>query len=150
MVAAPAYGRFIRVVGLSQAVQEINDQAELLQGLAEDLQAERDQERGEFATEHRKRIDELQGQAVRVHNAGDLLTSTNLLLDKQKETTQNQQTKVTAAEAELKDDRAKTEAAMAELRKTSDLLHDMRIKSRDLLGENLELERKIKDLENKR
>lgn len=150
VVAAPAYARFIRVVGLSQSVQEINDQAGLLQRLAENLQAERDQERGQFATADRKLIDELQDQAVRLHSAGDLLTATNTLLDKQKETTQTQQTKVTAAEAELKDARAKTEAAIAELRKTSDLLHDMRIKGRDLLGENLELERKIRDLENKR
>ena len=150
VVAAPAYGRFLRVVGLTQGTQEINDQALVLKNLAEELQVEREQERGDFATAHRKLIDELQGQAVRLHNADDLLTGTKILLDKQTDTTKTQQAKVTAAEAELKDARAKTAAAMAELRKTSDLLHDMRIQSRDLLGENIELEQKIRDLEKKR
>ena len=150
VVAAPAYGRFLRVVGLTQGTQEINDQALVLKNLAEELQVEREQERGDFATAHRKLIDELQGQAVRLHNADDLLTGTKILLDKQTDTTKTQQAKVTAAEAELKDARAKTAAAMAELRKTSDLLHDMRIQSRDLLGENIQLEQKIRDLEKKR
>ena len=150
VAASPTFARFLRVVGLTQSVQEINDQAAVLQSLAEELQADRDRERGDFTTAHRRLIDELQSRAVELHNADDLLTRTKGLLDKQTDTTKAQETKVTAAEAELKAARTSTETAMAELRKTSDLLHKMRMESRDLLGENLQLEKKIKGLEDKR
>ena len=149
VTGSPDYDRFLHVVGLRAGVQEIGDQAKAAQVLGEELQAERERERGEFTTAHNKRIDQLKDQAVRLHNAGDLLDRTNALLDKQKETTQNQQTKVDAAENELVAARVKTDAALAELRKTSDSLFKMRNDGRDLLGVNLDLEKQIRDLEKK-
>ncbi len=150
VVSAPAYVRFIHVVGANQAAQEVSDQGRLLQTLGEELQAARDDERSDFTTADSRLIEDLKNRAVRLHNAVALRDGTAALLDKQKTVTQNQQTKVDELEKELAKARAQTDGAIVELRQLSDSLHDMRTQSRDLLGENLELEKEISDLEKNR
>ncbi|HVS34151.1 MAG TPA: hypothetical protein VMS17_01135 [Gemmataceae bacterium] len=146
---SPDYIRFVHVVGLNQAVQEINDQAALLRTLGDDLQAQRDKEREAFAVVHRARIEDLKNQAVRLHNAGQLLDDVAKELDKQTGIKDTQQAKVQAQERELAAARARADGAMVELRQMSKQLYDKRNEGRDLLGENLELEKQIRELENK-
>jgi hypothetical protein len=143
------YGRFVQVVGVSAAIQEMHDQAAVLQRLAAELEAVEEQERGEFAVAHRMLIAELKDRAVRLHHADDLLVPTKLLFDKQDADTKAQKAAVIEAENSLAEVRAQTDAAMEKLRQTSDDLQDLRNKGRDVLGENLDLEKQIRDLEKK-
>ena len=149
VTGSPDYTRFVTVVGLNMAAHEINEQAQVLQTIGEQLQGARDRERADFAAAYRARIDELQARAVLLHDANDLLARKTQQLADEDQAVRKQQDKVKNAEAELADARSKTDAEMTKLRKTSDSLHKMRIEGRDLLGENLELEKQIRDLEKK-
>ncbi len=148
--ASPDYVRFIRVVGLSAAVHEINDQARRLQLMGEELQSARRLERGEFADAYRALIDELQARAVTLQYSMDLLTKKQQQLADEEAVVMRRKDDVKQAEEKLAEARAATEKQMTELRQKSDALHKMRIDGRDLLGENLELERQIRGLEKNR
>lgn len=148
--ASPDYVRFIYVVGLSAAVREINDQARCLQLLGEELQSARRLERGEFANAHRALIDELQGRAVTLQYSMDLLTKKQQQLADEETVVMRRKDDVKQAQDKLTEARAATDKQMAELRQKSDALYKLRIDGRDLLGENLELERQIRGLEKNR
>ncbi len=148
--ASPDYVRFIYVVGLSAAVREINDQARRLQLLGEELQSARRLERGEFADAHRALIDELQGRAVTLQYSMELLTKKQQQLADEETVVMRRKDDVKQAQDKLTEARAATDKQMAELRQKSDALYKLRIDGRDLLGENLELERQIRGLEKNR
>ena len=147
---APDYVRFVSVVGLKSALQEINDQAWRLQQIGEELQGARRLERGAFADAHRQLITELEGRAVQLQYATDLLDKKKQQLADEEAVVVKRKDDVKQAEDKLAEERAKTDKQMTELRALSDKLHQMRIDGRDLLGENLELERQIRGLEKKR
>ncbi len=148
--ASPDYIRFVYVVGLSAAVREINEQADRLQLLGEELQSARRLERGEFAAAHRVLIDELQGLAVTLQYSIDLLEKKKQQLADEEAVVMRRKDDVKQAEDKLSEARTATDKQMKELREKSDSLHKMRIEGRDLLGENLELERQIRGLEKNR
>ena len=148
--SVPDYPRFVSVVGLTSAIKEINDQAWLLQQLGEELQSARRRERGEFADAHRTLIADLQGRAVQLQYSMDLLDKKKQQLADEEAVVVKRRDDVKQAEDNLAEARAVTDKQMADLRAKSDKLHDMRIEGRDLLGDNLELERQIRELEKKR
>jgi hypothetical protein len=150
VIGSPAYGRVLSVVGLTAGLREINAQAALLQHIGEELEGSRTLERGEFTAAHRASIDELQGRAVVLHDALDLLTRKNQALDKEEETVRKRQDDVKKYEEDLAAARAKTDKQITELRKQSDALEALRIQGRDVLSENLDLERQIRSLEKNR
>ncbi len=147
---SPDYTRFIYVVGLTSAIKEINDQAWLLQQIGEELQSARRLERGEFVDAHRALITELQARAVQLQYAMDLLDRKKQQLADEEAVVVRRRDDVKQAEDKLAEARAITDKQMADLRAKSDKLHQMRIEGRDLLGDNLELERQIRELEKKR
>ena len=146
----PDYARFVSVVGLTSAIKEINDQAWLLQRLGHELQRARRLERGEFADAHRALIADLQGRAVNLQYSMDLLDRKKQQLADEEAVVAKRRDDVKQAEDKLAEARAITDKQMADLRAKSDKLHQMRIEGRDLLGDNLELERQIRELEKKR
>jgi len=148
--ASQDYVRFVYVVGLTAAIREINEQAGRLQLLGEELQSDRRLERGEFAAAHRALIDELQGRAVTLQYSMDLLAKKQQQLADEEAVVMRRKDDVKQAEDKLAEARAATDKQMTELRQKSDSLHKMRIDGRDLLGENLELEKQIRGLEKNR
>ena len=146
---AQAYTRVSSVVGLTADVREMNNQAALLQIIGEELDGERLLERGEFAAAHRASIEELQSRAVVLHDATDLLTRKTQALANEEATVRKRQDDVKKYEEDLAAARAKTDKQVIELRQQSDSLLDLRLQGRDALGENLNLEKQIRDLENK-
>ena len=109
--------------------------------MGEELQDARRLERGEFADAHRVLIDELQGRAVTLQYSMDLLDKKKQQLADEEAVVMRRKDDVKQAEDKLAEARAATDKQMQELRQKSDALHKMRIDGRDLLGENLELER---------
>ena len=150
VIGNAAYGRVIAVVGLKAAANEISDQAWRLQRIGQELQGARRMERGTFADAHRALIDELQGQAVTLHDTMYLLDRKKQQLADEEGVVARRRDDVKQAEDKLAEARSITEKQITELRKKSDALHERRIQSRDVLGENLELERQIRELEKKR
>ena len=148
--ASPDYTRFIYVVGLAAAVSEINDQAGVLRRIGEELRSARQLERGEFADAHRTLIDELQARAVTLQYSTELLEKKKQQLADEEALVMRRRDDVKQAEEKLAEARAQTEKQMTELRAKSESLHKMRLESRDVLGENLELEKQIRGLEKKR
>jgi hypothetical protein len=150
VIGSPAYARVLSVVGLTAGLREINNEASLLQQIGEELEGSTTLERGEFTAAHRASIDKLQGRAVVLHDALDLLARKQQALDKEEETVRKRQDDVKKYEEELAAARAKSDKQIIELRKQSDSLYDLRIQGRDVLGENLDLERQLRDLEKNR
>ncbi len=148
--ASRAYARVLSVVGLISDLREIDNQAALLQRLGAELDGERMLERGEFTAAHRASIAELQDRAVVLHDALDLLSRKKQALAQEEQIVRKRQDDVKKYEEDLAAARAKTDEQITDLRKQSDALLDLRVKGRDALGENLNLERQIRDLENKR
>jgi hypothetical protein len=147
VIGTPAYGRVLSVVGLTAGLGEINNEAALLQQIGEELQGSTTLERGEFTAAHRASIDDLQGRAVVLHDALDLLARKQQALVQEEATVRKRQEDVKKYEEELAAARAQADKQIIELRKQSDLLYNLRIQSRDVLGENLDLERQLRDLE---
>jgi hypothetical protein len=148
--AASAYARVLAVVGLTADLREIDNQAALLQHIGEELDGERMLERGEFTAAHRASLEELQGRAVVLHDALDLLARKKEALAQEEAIVRKRQEDVKQYEVDLAAARTKTEEQIIDLRKQSDALLDLRLQGRDALGENLNLERQIRALENKR
>jgi hypothetical protein len=146
---ARAYSRVLSVVGLTADVREINDQAAILQHIGEELEGERLLERGSFTAADRAGIEELKDRAVVLHDALDLLTRKKQALAQEEQIVRKRQDDVKKYEEDLTAARAKTDQQITDLRKQSDTLLDLRLKGRDALGDNLNLERQIRDLENK-
>ncbi len=147
---ARAYSRVLAVVGLTADLREINDQAAVLQHIGQELDGKRALERGEFTAAHRAMIDELQARAVVLHDAVELLDRKKQSLEKEDETVRKREDDVRKYKDDLAAARSKTEKQIAELRKESDALLEARVRGRDALGENLDLEEQIRQLEKKR
>jgi hypothetical protein len=146
---APEYTRVVAVVGLKAAAQELNDQASVMQRIGRELQEARDLERGEFAAQHRALISDLQNRAIALHEAGEMVDQKNKQLADENVILKKRQEDVKNAEMELAAARDQTKTAMTQLQKSSDSLQKLRIEARDVLGENLELEKQLRGLENK-
>jgi hypothetical protein len=86
---------------------------------------------------------------VVLHDALDLLTRKKQALAQEEQIVRKRQDDVKKYEEDLTAARAKTDQQITDLRKQSDTLLDLRLKGRDALGDNLNLERQIRDLENK-
>jgi hypothetical protein len=149
VTGSPAYTRFVTVVGLKAAAHAINEQALQLQRVGEQLAGARDLERADFVAAHGALIRELQARAVMLQNANDLLKRKGQQLADLEQTVRKRRDDVKNAEADLAAARKATDESATKLRQTSDSLEKLRIEGRDLLGENLELEKQIRGLEQK-
>jgi len=141
----PAYKRFFIVVGVKSAVEEVNDQGAVLQGLTFQTQAERLRERNLFAFEHRKEVDLLLDKKVEVDQHAQLLA----LKKKEKElhALLARREDVKRYEEQLAKERLDTTRNLEQLRKLSDRLHVERVQLRETSDDNQKLEKQIRALE---
>lgn len=147
--SAPDYTRFVTVVGLRRGAHAIQEQAATLTRVGDELQGARERERTGFVAAHRALITDLQERAVALHDANDLLARKTQELADVEQTVRKRQDDVKNAEADLAAARKATDEQMAKLKKTSDALGQLRIQSRDALGDNLDLEKQIRGMEQK-
>lgn len=143
----PAYRRFFIVVGVKAATEAINDQANILQALTFETQAERQRERNLFAVEHRKTVDLVLEKKAAVDQHALLLS----VKKKEKETHEsalaNRRQDVQRYEEQLSAERKRTTQNLEQLRKLSDYLFDERVKLRETSEDNQKLEKQIRALE---
>jgi hypothetical protein len=143
----PAYKRFFIVVGVKAAVEAVNDQANVLQGLTFQTQEERLRERNLFAFEHRKEVDLVLDKKAEV----DQHAQTLALKKKEKELHDTalaaRREDVKRYEEQLAKERQDTTRNLEQLRKLSERLHEERVKLRENSDDNQKLEKQIRALE---
>ncbi|HEY7426176.1 MAG TPA: hypothetical protein VH682_18240 [Gemmataceae bacterium] len=143
----PKYKRFLNVVGVRAAAGAINDEAALLQEIADEVEAARLRERGVFTIEHRKAVDLVleKSSLVEAHNL--MYARKQKELADHVETLKARREDVKFYEDQLKTIRQQTKAHLGELRRMSDQLFQERVKLRDATQRNQELEKDIRALE---
>jgi hypothetical protein len=146
-VANDPYRRAVKVVGLRAAVREMDDQAQTVQRVAAELAEETGRDRGLFATAHDALLQRVQGRALQVQRDKAELARMQALAKTQEELRRNQQRVVDELDKELKASRAETAERVKELRAMSQALYEIRLQLRDARDQNLEYERKIRELE---
>jgi hypothetical protein len=143
----PAYQRFFIVVGVKAAVEAVNDQANVLQGLTFETKAERQRERDLFALEHRKAVSLVLDKKAAV----DQHTTLVGIKKKEKEThdvaLEGRRRNVKEFEDQLAAERQKTAHNLELLRQLSAQLFDERVKLREKSEDNQKLEKDIRTLE---
>ena len=147
LMGNPAYKRFIMVVGVQAAVEAVNDQAMVLQNIADEVALERPKERSLFAVEHRKELD------LVMEKRAELERHQALLARKQKESASHadnlrkRRLDVDYYQKQLAEARSETAKDLKQLRGMSDALHEESIKLRDNTAANQKLEKEIRTLE---
>jgi hypothetical protein len=143
----PKYKRFLNVVGVRAAGQAVNDEAALLKDITAEVEVARVRERGIFAVEHRKAVD----QAI---EKSALLETHNLLYARKKkeyalheENLKKREIDVKTYLDQLEVARKQTAGHLQELRQMSNQLLQERVKLRDATLMNQQFEKDIRALE---
>jgi hypothetical protein len=147
LMGNPAYKRFIMVVGVEAAVEAVNDQAAILQEIANEIDLQRDRERGLFSVEHRKELDVVLEKKDEVEKNNILLTVKEKQLATHEETLKKRRLDIQFYQNQLMTARQQTAQHLKELRTMSEALHQERIKLRDKTENNQKLEKEIRTLE---
>jgi hypothetical protein len=144
---APNTRRFLTVVGLREAVQAVDAQAQTLAQIGEELAAERSRDMSQFAKAYtaelggvRQRAQEVADHAADLQRKNEQTAAQDVLVKKR-------QSEVDSYKSELADSRKQTAARLQELRTMSDALFRERIKLRDATRENQKLEKDLHKLE---
>jgi hypothetical protein len=143
----PTYKRFITVVGVSEAVVAVNDEARLLKEIAAEVELERGRERSKFALEHGKAVAMIQEKSVEVEQHGLQLARQQKELAAHEEDLKKRRLDIVFYKEQLEAVRQDTAARLKELRGMSDALYQLRVKLRDDTAENQKLEKQIRTLE---
>lgn len=143
----PAYKRFFVVVGAKAAVEAINDQASVLQGLTFETQADRQRERDLFALEHRKAVSLVLDKKAAVDHHNTLLTIKKNEKDTHETALAGRRRNVKEYEDQLAAERSKTAHNLGLLRGLSAQLFEERVKLRENSEDNQKLEKQIRSLE---
>lgn len=143
----PAYKRFFIVVGIKAAVEAINDQANILQVLTFETQAERQRERNHFAVEHRKVVDLVLDKKAEVDQHELLLTVKKKEQEAHVRALTRRRQDVEEYEKQLAQERQKATQNLVQLNRLSGLLFDERVKLRETSDDNQKLEKQIRALE---
>lgn len=143
----PAYQRFFIVVGVKSAVEAVNDQANILQGLTFETKADRQRERDLFALEHRKAVSLVLDKKTAVEQHNTLLAIKKTEKERHDVALESRRLNVKEYEEQLAAERQKTVHNLALLRQLSDQLFDERVKLREKGEDNQKLEKEIRTLE---
>jgi len=147
LMGNPAYKRFVMVVGVEAAAEAVNDQAAILQEIANEIDLERDRERGLFSVEHRQELDVLLEKKDEVEKNGILLAVKEKQLATHEETLKKRRLDIQFYQGQLTTARQETAQHLREVRAMSAALHQERIKLRDNTESNQKLEKEIRTLE---
>jgi hypothetical protein len=147
LMGNPAYKRFIMVVGVEAAVDAVNDQANILQGIATELALQRQKERDLFAVEHRKELELVLDKKDEIDQHRALLAMKKKELASHEEALKKRRLDIDFYREQLKSARDETDLHLRQLRQMSDALHQERLKLRDNTADNQKLEKEIRTLE---
>lgn len=147
LASNPAYKRFFIVVGVKAALEAINDQANVLQGLAFESASERLRERYIFADEHRKEVDLVLEKKVEVDEQKTILAQKKKEAEDHVTSLAKRRLDVKFYEDQLAVERRKTAKHLEEMRQVSDQLLAERVKLRNKFEDNQKLEKQIRTLE---
>jgi hypothetical protein len=147
---SPTYTRALTVVGLEAAVNEMEAQAQRLNRISRDLADLLQGERGRFIAENKELIDQLQREALHVKSLNDLLTQKKEQAEKQEELVRQREADIKAVSAELATARQNTDKTLKELQTLGQSLFDARVKLREGIANNQQLEQKLRDVEKNR
>jgi hypothetical protein len=147
---SPDYLREITVVGLQAAVNEVNDQAQVLARMTSEVEAVQERDLIAFEAAHRSLIDELRRRAVDVVEATDALTHTQGQHRQEEELVKKREGDVEEYRKAIAAARRETAKRLGELRTMSESLYNEQIKLRDATGKNQELLQTILKLEENR
>jgi hypothetical protein len=144
---APKTRRFLTVVGLREAAQAVDAQAQNLAQINSELTGERSRDMAQFAKDHLALLSDVRQRAHEVsdHNADYLRKKAQLTA--QEELVKRRQSEVEGYRSELADSRRQTADRLKELRTMSQALFDERVKLRDATRENQKLEQDLHKLE---
>jgi len=146
----PAYKRFFIVVGVKAALEAIDEQANILQNLVFETQAESLRERNLFALQHRKAVDLVLGKKAEVDQHTLLLDRKKKEREAHEAALERRRQEVKAYEDQLAAERRKTVQNLQQLRKLSEQLFAERIKLRENSEDNQKLEKQVRVLEAER
>jgi hypothetical protein len=147
---SPDYTRAITVVGLQAAVNEVNDQAQVLARMTSEVEAEQDRELIAFQLAHGGLIDELRQRAAEVAAANDTLRRTQDHLGQEDALVKKRERDVKDYRIAIDDARQETAKRLKELQTMSQSLYNEQVKLRDATGKNQELLQTIRKLEENR
>jgi hypothetical protein len=143
----PAYIRVLNVVGFQAAVRELSAQGQLLAGISRDLSLEMERERTTFVAAHQDLLDHLFERSEKVKELADRLARLQEQVRLQTTLVESRKKDVAEVEQNLADARKETDDSLKELRGMGAALHQKRIEVRDAEAKNLELVKKIIELE---
>jgi hypothetical protein len=147
---APDYVRQVTVVGLQVAVNEVNDQAQVLARMTSEVQAEQERDFLAFELAHKTLIDELRQRAAEVVEATDALTRAQAEVGQEEELVKKRERDVQDYHKAIDAARRETARRLGELRTMSTSLYNEQIKVRDANSKNQELLQTIRKLEENR
>lgn len=147
LVNNPAYKRFFLVVGVKAALEAVNEQAGILQGLVFETDVERLRERYLFAEEHRKEVDLVLDKKSEVDEHQTLLALKKKEAEAHAEKLTERRRDVQLYEQQLAATRSETIQHLEQLRQVSDQLFAERVKLRENSEDNQKLEKQIRALE---
>jgi hypothetical protein len=147
LVNNPAYKRFFIVVGVKAALEAVNEQGNILQGLVFETGVERLRERYLFAGEHRKVVNLVLEKKAEVDEHKALLALKKKEAETHAEKVDQRKRDVQLYEQQLAATREETTQHLEQLRKVSDQLFAERVKLRENSEDNQKLEKQIRSLE---
>jgi hypothetical protein len=147
---SPDYLRGITVVGLQAAVDEINDQVQVLARMTSEAEAQQERELVAFKLAHGSMIEELRQRAADLAAATDDLNRTQDQLRQEEALVNKRQRDVEDYRKAIADARKETAGRLEQLRAMSQALYNEQVKLRDATSKNQELLLTIRKLEENR
>jgi hypothetical protein len=141
------YRRFVAVVGMEAGVKAIQEAAQVLVHMSEDLRLEMGRDQSIFVTEHQKLVNQLQQSAAKEVALADALGRQKDLVGKQQALVNRRKQDVKAFEENLARLRKETAERLEEVRMMSDKLLEIRVVTRNASEANQNYEQKIRTLE---
>lgn len=143
----PNYKRFFIVVGVKAALEAVNEQATILQGLVFETGVERQRERYLFAEEHHKLVDLVLEKKTELDHYNTLLAFKKKEAEAHAETLERRRQDVKLYEDQLAAERRSAAKRLQQMRQVSDRLFAERVKLRETSEDNQKLEKQIRTLE---
>jgi len=151
LLDTPAYRRlherFLAVVGLRQAVAEIEEEGLLLQQIGSQLSLERARERNDFVLSYQTLLAQLQDRGANLEALTSQLDRQRKQLADQQELVKRRQQDIKRYQSDLADSRQATAERVKEVRAMSQTLYEIRLQVRDALAQNQQYVQQIRKLE---
>jgi hypothetical protein len=146
-MSTPAFKRFVNVVGLTGATLAIEDQANVIQKMTEEVINSFDAERREFVYAHGQIVYNAQNASDNTERQARLLKGKQDDIAKQMQLVDERTVQITKLKEQLAALRQQMDERLADQAKAEQEVMDRLVELRNTAKENLELERRIRELE---